>query len=75
VRLEKTFERENGKNWRLFMRIIRAKAQTLQGMAAQFEVMERSGYLVSSFHPGVNAAITKGMSNLRRLVAAQSAEA
>ena len=74
-RLEKQWERQVDKQCRLFMQIIRTKAETLQGAAAQFEVIERYWYPLHSNSPKVDAAIPKIMANVRRLVAAQSAEA
>jgi hypothetical protein len=43
-RLERIDQRECLKHGRLFLRIIRTKAETLQGVAAQFEVLERYWY-------------------------------
>lgn len=72
-RLEKQWERQSDKQWRLFLQIIQAKAETLQGIAAQFEVLERHWYPIHSNSPKVDAAIPKMMANVRRLVAAQMA--
>src|SRR5262245_16328052 len=69
---ELAFDRQVAKQWRLFMRIIRTKAETLQGIAAQGEILERHWYPIHRYSRKVDAAIAKIMSNMRRLVAAQT---
>jgi hypothetical protein len=72
--LEARFEAEAELQWWSFLLIIQAKAETLQGVAAQFEVLERYWYPRHSDSPKVDTAIAKMMANVRCLVAAQSAE-
>jgi hypothetical protein len=74
-RSQKLFDRECNKQWQLFLRIIRTKAETLQGVAEQFRIFE--AYWLPNFSASekVDAALAKLMANTRRLIAAQSKEA
>lgn len=74
-RLEKRWQRDADDDWRSFLRIIHTKAETLQGLAAQFDIMGRYWYPMHSYSPKVDTAIAKMMRNVRRLIAAQAAEA
>ncbi|MBK1866403.1 hypothetical protein [Taklimakanibacter albus] len=75
-RFERRYIREWRDHWRLFMQVIGTRAETLAGAAAQFEVIERED-LLSPFrsHAVAQARVVRLMRNVRRLVAAQSAEA
>ena len=61
---------ENDKGWRLFKRIIRIRAWTLQGAAALLKVIELEGALTNSHGDGVNGHVLSVARNVRRLVAA-----
>jgi hypothetical protein len=58
-RLDRIWERENAKNWRLFKRIVRTRAETLQGAAAQLKVIEPEGALTNSHGDGVMSRFRK----------------
>lgn len=68
-RLDNQIERDATKNWRLFMRILGTKAETLEGAAAQFRIIEIEG--IEYHFPKARAMIVRVMRNMRRLVAAQ----
>jgi hypothetical protein len=65
-RIDRIWERENEKNWRLFKRIVRTRAATLQGAVAQLKVIELEGALTNSPDEHVVGVAR----NIRRLVAA-----
>lgn len=70
-RLDQISARENAKSWRLFIRIIRTRATTLQGAAAQLKVTELAGVLAHSHSEGMDAQVIGVVRNTRRLIAAQ----
>jgi len=74
-RLDRIWSHENTKNCRLFSRIIRTKAETLQGAAAQLKVIEIDAGLSAYANNEVDKGVLKIARNIRRLVAALPVEA
>lgn len=74
-RIERIWKREHAKSWRLFKQIIRTRAATLQGAAAQLEVIERQGALTDAYDGAVAENVVRVARNLRRLIAAQAERA
>lgn len=73
-RLDRIWDREYATNWRLFKRIIRTRATTLPGAAAQLKLIELEGALTESHGDGVNGHVLNVARNIGRLVAALPGE-
>lgn len=69
-RLDRIWDRENAENWRLFMRIIGARAETIQGVAAQLKVIDKEGALDGYHSEAVNERVIGITRNIRRLAGA-----
>jgi len=73
-RLEKAWSRLCSEQWRSLKRILRTKAATLQGIAAQAEIVDLDGAIGgASWSPEIDHSIVRVLRNLRTLVAAQAA--
>jgi hypothetical protein len=72
-RMDRLWERDNEGNWQLFKRIIRTRAATLHGAAAQLKVIELEGVLTNPGGEAINEHVLRVARNIRRLVASQSA--
>lgn len=74
-RLDRIWAKENAKNWRLFKRIIRTRATTLRGVAAQLKIIDLDGALTEYQSDAVGKHVRSIARNVGCLVAAQAAEA
>lgn len=74
-RLDRQLERVLNRRSKLFHQIMRTKAQTLSGAMEQLALVEADGFLSDGYSPGANKHLLRVMRNIRRLVAAQLAEA
>jgi hypothetical protein len=72
-RLERKWERSAKDHWRLFRRVMRTKAATLQGIAAQVEIADLDGAIGGYYALEIDQSLLRVLRNLRSLVAPRQA--